>query len=496
VGLLFGLFDVLQEQTMASITSLGVGSGLDLNSIVTQLVALERRPLSQMQTQASTLNTKVSLYGKINSHFSTLQTASNKLNDSTFWQKSAVSSSDTAAVSVSGNTGAAVGNYAVVVQNLAGSQTVAANTSVSAATDLVGAGTMSLQLGSWDNGQTTFSPKSGTSASAITVTATDTLETLRDKINAASAGVSASLVSDANGVRLSLRSDASGKENGFRLSAVDNDGQLGDSAGLSRFAFDPPAGTTGMLQRQAALNANLTVNNIGVESASNDVTGVIDGVTLTLRKESPTTTVNISAVRDREAIAAGIKTFAEAYSALAGYLNEQTKYNADAKTGGPLQGDSAATGLQSQLRSVLNLSSSASSMFARLSDMGLEAQRNGTLTVNQTKLDKALTNLPELQKALTNSDTLTPANDGFARRYAKLATQVLGVDGTVTTRTQGLQKLISKNGEDQTRLNDRVEAFQKRLVAQYTAMDANVAKLNALSSYVTQQIAQMNRSTS
>jgi flagellar hook-associated protein 2 len=251
----------------------------------------------------------------------------------------------------------------------------------------------------------------------------------------------------------------------------------------------------GLSQKQAALNAKLTVNNIAVESASNDVTGVIDGVTLTLRKENPTTSVNISATRDRDAINAGIKSFADAYSALASYLNQQTQYDASSKTGGPLQGDSAATGLQSQLRNALNVASGASTQFARLSDIGLEMQRDGTLLVNQTKVDKAMNNLGELQKAFANSDSTTSSNNGFARRYAALATQVLGVDGTVTTRTASLQKLITKNSDDQTRLNDRVDAFQKRLVAQYTAMDANVAKLNALGSYVTQQFTQMNKTT-
>jgi flagellar hook-associated protein 2 len=130
-----------------------------------------------------------------------------------------------------------------------------------------------------------------------------------------------------------------------------------------------------------------------------------------------------------------------------------------------------------------------------MSDIGLEVQRDGTLNVNQAKLDKATTQLSELKKAFMNSDIITPGNSGFARRYSDLATQALGVDGLVTTRTTGLQKLISQNSDRQTALNARVDAFQTRLVAQYTTLDSNVAKLNSLSAYVTQQIANWNKST-
>ncbi|MEO5732904.1 MAG: flagellar filament capping protein FliD, partial [Rubrivivax sp.] len=161
---------------------------------------------------------------------------------------------------------------------------------------------------------------------------------------------------------------------------------------------------------------------------------------------------------------------------------------------GLLQGDSAVGGIQTSLRALLGATSGASSAFGRLSDVGLEAQRDGTLTVNDTKLTSALQDLPQLKKAFSNSDGTNPSNNGFARNYAALATRVLGVDGTVTTRTDGLQKLITKVGKDQERLNDRVDLFQKRLVAQYTALDANVSRLNGLSSYVTQQLNLMNRS--
>jgi flagellar hook-associated protein 2 len=473
---------------MATITSLGIGSGLDLNKMVTQLVAIERQPLTQMQAQASKLQTQVSSFGQISSLLSTLQAASNKLTDATLWSQSAATSSDTGTVSVSGGSGAAAGDYSVVVRGLAASQTLVTGTAYGASTDLIGSGTLTLHLGTWNATQSSFTAKTGSEDMPITVTNTDTVQTLREKINAANMGVNASIITDASGVRLSLRSTATGAENGFSVTAL-------GTAGLAALAFDPPHGANGMVLKESAANAHATVNGIAVESASNTLTGVVEGLTLTLNKENATA-VTVSARPDRASVTTAIKSFADAYNALASYIGTQTAYDATAKIGGVLQGDSATNTLQSQLRSVLGSTSGASSTFAHLSDLGLEVQRDGTLSIDQTKLDSAANNLTELKKAFANSDSTNPAKNGFARRYATLAMQVLGVGGTVTSHAAGLQTLISKNADDQTRLNDRVNSFQARLVSQYTAMDANLAKLNALSSYVTQQVAIWTKSSS
>lgn len=481
---------------MAAITSLGIGSGLDINSMVTQLVALENRPLTQMKAEASSLQTQVSSYGKLSSLFSALQTASNKLNGASLWAQATASSSDTAAVAVTGGSGATTGNYAVSVQQLAGSQTVASGTASPNASALVGEGQMTLQLGAWtDTPPITFLPKLGGGSATIDITAIDTLQTLRDKINAAGAGVTASLVTDSAGVRLAMRSTATGAENGFRITTADVDGNPIDAVGLSRFAYDPEAGTTAMALKQPAQDALATVNGINVQSASNELTTVVSGVTLSLRKLT-TSDVDVAVATDRAGIKSAIEAFATAYNDLAKTITEQTKYDPASKVGGPLQGDSAVGSLQRQLRSVLNSATTASSTFPRLSDVGLQMQRDGTLKVDSTRLDTAANNLTELKKAFGNSDTGNVGNQGFTRRYADLATQVLGVDGSITTRTEGLRQRITRNGTDQEKLADRVDRYQQRLVAQYTAMDANLSKLNSLSNYLTQQLASLTSNSS
>jgi flagellar hook-associated protein 2 len=482
----------VKESIIATITSLGVGSGLDLNTIVDKLTALERQPLNQLKKTAADLQTQVSSYGKMQSLFSTLQSSSNALTNASLWTRSLATSSSDSAVGVVGGNGAAAGQYAVQVEQLAQSQTLASGTVYTSATALVGSGTLTLELGAYDAATSSFVPKDGATAVDISVSATDTLQTLRDKINASGAGVTASLVTDTSGVRLALRSSNSGAENGFRVGATET-----DSGGLGRLAYDPGAGTpaaTDMQLKLAGSNARATINGIELESASNTIAGAVEGLTLNLRQVT-TDPVNVAVSKDTESVAKAIKTFAEAYNSLASYIAEQTKYDATSKSGGPLQGDGTANGLMGRMRAILNNPSGASSAFAHLSDVGLSITRNGNLNVDDAKLASATDNLVELKKAFANSDPLTPANEGFARRYAALATSVLGVDGTVTTRSDGLRKLINKNSDDQTKVNDRADRFQARLVAQYQAMDASVAKLNSLQSYVTQQIAQMNKTT-
>ena len=479
---------------MPAITSLGIGSGVDINSMVSQLVALESRPLVQMRNEANALQTQVSSYGQLSSLFSALQGAANKLNSSSLWAQSTATSSDDSAVSIVGGSSAAAGSYSVSVDKLATHQTVVSTSAYASATEPVGSGTLTLDIGTWEPPPMDFVPQVGRTPTTVTVTASDTLASLRDKINGMGAGVSASIVTDRDGARLSLRSSNSGAANGFRLSVADDDGgAAGDGAGLSRFAYDPTGGSTTMERKVAAEDARATVNGISVVSASNELSTVVEGLTLRLRKEG-FGSADISVNSDRDAVKTAIQGFADAYNVLTKSITDQTRYDPTSRVGGPLQGDSAATGLQRQLRNLLNTPSGASATFARLSDIGLELQRDGTLKVDDAKLGSATANLPELKKAFANSETGVPGNDGFARRYSALAGQVLGIDGSLTTRTEGLRSRITRNGENQTHVQDRVERYQARLVAQYTAMDASLSKLNALSSYVTQQLNALNNS--
>ena len=470
---------------MTTVSSAGIGSGLDVNSIITQLMAIEKQPLTTLQTKESTIQSTVSEYGKIKSDVSTLNDLATKLASQTTWAQTTASSSSTA-VSASTN-GSAAGTYSVEVHTLASVQTLATGVAASS-TALAGAGNLHIELGTWGAGQTSFTASPTATAVDITVNATDTLADVRDKVNASGAGVTALIMTDANGSRLLLRSNATGAANAFRTTVTDADGVNNDATGLSQLAFDPSAGVSVMSQNQVAANAAATVNGLAVSSASNTLSNIVDGLTLNLSAQT-TAPVTVNIVPDTATLKKTITDFAAAYSALNTLIAGDTKYDATTKTGGVLQGDSSASGLQRTLRTLLGSASSASSMYGHLSDMGLQLQGDGSLTVNSTQLDSALGNLAEVKKAFANSNPADPTQDGFAKRFRVATDNMLGIDGVLTTRTDGLGQQLKRNQDAQDSLQTRLDATEARLRAQYTALDKTMAQLTSQSTYITQQIA-------
>lgn len=480
---------------MASISSPGLGSGLDVNTIVNQLVALERRPIELLQTQASKLQTQLSSFGLLQSYLSNLQSAAARLSQPTFWAESAATSSDPSAVGATASGGSAAGSYSVHVTQLAQAQSLASQ-AYADGTSLVGTGTLRIEIGTWTSGHGSFTPKDGTSPVEITIgPGEDSLESVRAKINAAGAGVTASIVKDASGARLVVRSNLTGEENAVRITATDDDGNDTDAGGLSALTFDPPSGAGRMAQTQAAQDALVSINGLSVRSSSNVLDGVVEGLKLTLAKTTPSP-VEVKVAPDTEAQKKAIEGFVTAYNDIAKYLAEQTKYDAATKKAGALQGDRSAVMLQNQLRNLLRETSGASAAFPRLTDIGLEVQSDGTLKVNSTKLNAALANPAELAKAFSGSDENNAGNDGFGVRFRKFAATVTGSDGAVTTRTQGLRDAIKRNSDQQERYEDRVALVQKRLLRQYTALDTSVSQLNGLATYVQQQMAALSKTNS
>jgi flagellar hook-associated protein 2 len=250
-----------------------------------------------------------------------------------------------------------------------------------------------------------------------------------------------------------------------------------------------------MTQSQAASDAAATVNGLAVTATSNTLSNIVDGLTLNLSAVT-TAPVTVNVVADTDALKKTITDFAAAYTAVIQLIATDTKYNPTAKKGGILQGDSAAVGLQRQLRTLAGSLSGASSTYAHLSDVGVELQADGSMTVNATKLGNALGNLGELKKMFSNSNVLDPTQDGFAKRFRVATDSMLGIDGALTTRTDGLQNQLQRNHKDQDALQVRLDAIEKRLRAQYTALDAQMAVLTSQSNYITQQINAFNASNS
>ncbi|WP_423600005.1 flagellar filament capping protein FliD [Roseateles sp. MS654] len=465
---------------MPSITSTGLGSNLNVESIVQKLVSVERRPIDQIGAQSDKIKAKISTFGKIQASLSALRDAAAKLTKPETWQSVIATSSDASVVTAAGGAGAAEGAYAITVTQMASVQSISSQ--MFARDTRLGAGVLTLELGRWGNGQT-FTPKAGSAAKTISIEpGRDSLADVREKINGAGGDVIASVVSDVGGSRLVIRSRETGADNGFRLSASVT-GPAGTSPNLSSLAFN---GAGSMMTRDvAAANAQFTVNGLAVASASNVVDSVIDGVTFSLARAGSST---VTATRDKEGLKKAITDFVAAYNATTTLIRDTTKYDAESKSAAILQGDNTAVSLSSRLRGGLSIGPGLGGAFRHLSDLGMSQGVNGTVTVNDARLNKALNQLGDLKQFFMGTTAGDPNQSGIAVKLRSLADQLLGIDGAINTRTRGLQENLKANGKRVDALEDRVANFEKRVRRQYTALDTamsgnsrNAALVNRLS---------------
>ncbi len=481
---------------MASISSLGIGSGLDVNGIISSIMKVEQLPMQKLQATATTMQTRLSAFGQMQSLVSTFRDAANALTSAAAYSVTKASSTNTGAVGASSTATAVPGSYSVSVSKLASTQsTVSASGQFAASTSTVGTGSITISLGTWSTGQTAFTEKPGAPAVVIPVGASDnTLGAIRDKVNASNAGVSATLITDASGARLAFQSTATGASNGFRVTVADADTNNIDAAGLSALAFDPPGGTTGTLLTQAAASTTAKINGIDVATDGTTLANVVDGMTFVL-SEVTTAPAIVNVTRDTASVKKLMGEFTTAYNGLASYLKSMTNYDTATKTAGLLQGDSLATGLQLQMRQMLGAPGGASTIFATLSAVGIQFQKDGSVTLNDAKASAALLNLPELAKSMTSVDPGDAANNGFAKRLTDWADTLLSASGTLPSKTKSIQSQIASNTKDQQRMNDRLVATEARMKAQYTALDTTMSSAKALSNYMTQQIETWNKRT-
>ena len=435
-----------------AISSPGVGSGLDVNSIVSQLVAIEKQPLQPLQTKATALQKQLSLYGTIKSQVSALQDAATALASATSWAAQAATSSNTAAVTVAANSTASSTAFGLDVTRLAQAQTTASRSLAVGGSLGAGSGTgvLTIQLGSW--GSTGAGPFVAGASSAVTVNVSesDNYTTIANAINAKNAGVKATVLRSGNTERLSLQSTTTGSDAGFTIASDSGFAAL-DSLSFTSLANGSES-ATGMESSQSGLNATLKVNGVAIESATNVVSNVVPGVTFNLLQTTAVgSPVQISVAQDKTAVQKNIQTFADAYSALSKTLADATKY-VPGGVSGVLQGDSTTVGLQSLMRKVIS-SNSVGSTFSRLSEIGLEQQTDGSLKLNTTKLTTAMGDMSNLQKLFT-TDNANTATNGFALKLRDLTKGLIASDGTVSNKSNALTGAISRNGDEQDKVTE------------------------------------------
>lgn len=487
---------------MATISSVGIGSGLDVKNIVSQLVALEKQPLKTLQAKASNFEAQVSAFAKIQSQFSALSDVAKRISATGAWAARTANSSNTAAATISASATTAATSFTLDVDALAKTQSVSSAQLV--AGQPVGSGTLTLQLGTWSGSGASFTP-AATGPVEVTVAATDTVADIASKINAAGTGVVATAFFDGTQDRLVLTSKSTGEAAGFRMQVADDDAGLpGDEAGLSRLAFDPEAGANGMAQAgnpvQYGQDARARINGLAVTSASNTLENNIPGVTIKLVATTTTgfgtpgelkspVTMNIS--EDVTVAVKNVSDFVAAYNALNATLADLTKYDAATKTGALFQGDSSIVGLQSVLRNMASSISAGGGAYQRLSDVGLERQLDGSLVINTAKLSTAANGGTGLQDLFTKNNS-NPLTNGFALKFDTLASGVLSSSGAVTNKAAALQRELQRNADAQEKVNERAAVVEARLNKQYSALDARMAQLTALNAFVAQQVTLWN----
>jgi flagellar hook-associated protein 2 len=385
-----------------SATSATSGTNIDVASIVSQLMSVEQRPLTALATKEASYQAKLSAFGSIKGALSSFQSALAGLSNISKFQGVTATASDSSVLSASASSTAAAGAYTIDVTHLAQSQKLVAG-GVASNTASIGNGTLTFDFGTIDisatnshgggsvtNGVYTDADftSNGSGVKTLTIDATNnSLQGIRDAINSANFGVTASIVNDGgtSPYRLALSSSKLGSNNSIKISVA------GDTA-LSDLLAHDPANNTGqkLSETAAAQNADLKVNGIAVSKASNTITDVIQGVTLNLQKLS-TSTVNLTVARDTATVSASVNSFVTAYNGLVKTMQSATAYDPATKQGSILLGDSTVRSLQTQIRAVLNtpVGNTGGSITA-LSQIGVISQKDGSLALDTAKLSTAI----------------------------------------------------------------------------------------------------------
>jgi flagellar hook-associated protein 2 len=446
-----------------AISSPGIGSGLDVNNIVTQLMNVEKQPLTLVDQKEASFQARLSAYGTLRGALSSFQSAVGGLDNLSTFQAITAKASDTTIVSASATTSASAGVHDINITQLAQTQSLLAvgQASTSAA---IGSGTtttLTFDFGTVSGGTLSNGVYSGASftqdgtqtSGSVTIDASNnSLQGIRDAINSANIGVRASIVNDGSGTpyRLTLSSTGTGASHSLRI------GVSGDAALAGLLAYDA-GGVQNLTQTQAGQDAKLTLDGVSVSSASNTLTDALEGVTLQLAAKG---TAQVTVARDTAGVRAAIQTFVKAYNDFNKTIDELTRFDSTGKgSSGALLGDAAARTIQARLRDALSSSlPAATGNLQFLAQAGIAFQKDGTLALDSDKLSAALSSNPDAVASLFTSfgkasDSLvkfkgasTSSQPGsYNLAISALATQstVVGSAGAVTTITQGVNDQLS-----------------------------------------------------
>ena len=380
---------------MTAITSTGLGSGLDINSIVTAIVDAEKDPaLASMTKAAADATAAISAYGVLNSELSAFKDSYSDLSRSSTFSAATASSSDSSILNAKLGIGAATGSWSFEVEQQAKAQTIvssSANSYTESASE-VGTGTISFSYGSYET-DGSFSINPDKAIETLTIDASNnSLGELRDAINEGDYSVSASIIDDGSNYRLVLTNKETGEENAMQLTVVDDDGDNSDATGLSALTYS--ADVKHMDQTSTAQDAKIIMNGIEITRSTNEISSVIEGVTLNIGgKTEVGETVSLTITQDTSAVEEQINAFVENYNNTITQMNSLTAYGGESGSDGALNGDSTVRNIQNQMRAVLNTTVSHSGgVVQSFADLGMLTNLDGTLSLDADTLTAAMNN--------------------------------------------------------------------------------------------------------
>lgn len=456
---------------MATISSLGSGSGLDLEGIVTKLMSIEQQPLTILSNKQATLQSQLSAFGALQGSLSGLQISAQGLTSSKTFTAVSATVSDTSVMTASATAGAASGTYSIKVGQLAQAQTLRSNTAFAATTDTFNTGTIALHVGS-------------TADTTITIDSTNnTLSGIRDAINAANAGVTASIVNDGTTNRLLLASNTTGLTAGAITVAVTDSGSGGTNALSSLDGAN-------LVQTQEPLDAQFSVNGLSVTRASNTISDVLDNVSFTLTKAgtlaSPLTT-QLTVAKNNASIQSAVTSFVSSYNSVVKQVKSLSSYDASTNKAAVLTGDATLRTIRSQMSAIISGPvTGLSGGISVLSDVGVTVQKDGTLAVDSAKLSAALADPTKDVAGLFSSTA--DGNKGVAVKMASLMDSLAGSSGALVSRTDSINQSIKNIGKQADAISVRLTKIEANYRAQFVALDTAISSMQSTQNYMTQQL--------
>ncbi|SCB92040.1 flagellar filament capping protein FliD [Gilliamella intestini] len=471
-----------------AINALGIGSGIDLGEILNQLEAAEKTRLAPITTQQKAINAKISGFGKLKSALTTFNTATAKLQKKELFQsRTATGNNDYFSVKVSSK--AALGNYAVTVDQLATSHGVATSAINDKATQLGNDNetrTITIEQANGDKLNVTLS-KDETSLEAI-ANAINNAQFVDENGKTSPSTMNAAVVRSGDGrYQLSITSKETGELQSI-TSISSDDEKLNEIIG---FDINQP-NNSHMTEVSKAQDAKFSFNGIAITSSSNTVKDVVAGVDITL-KATTTTSQNLAITADDEKAEEAIKEWVEAFNQLQSTISTLTQFTADEKnskelnsSNGPLVGDATLRNIDQSIRSIF--AKGQSGEFSVLAQIGVNMNKDGQLTINENQLKKALTENSDAVATLFTGDG---KNTGIANEVFAKVSGFIDSDGMIDSATNGLNTTLKSLDKRHDQVSNSIEQTIDRYRTQFTKLDILINSLDSMSNYLTTQFDMM-----